>query len=237
MICAGQGWATQEKDQYEAEAARPGAGAEADVHTTSKPLKINRDLLLVSKFAAPLFKRTRRQQWIITFLLLQYRAKVARTYAFKAATFTERLAAFQQSEAALQRCLDLDPVDPRTYVALGKLLVLQRRYDEARKMYEDGIAVTGTELTAPASLRFFAAAWSKLLACHLVEVEIDRMFAAGGQNEYLWQAWASLEAKAGKITQARKVCCCDSVQNLSIHSDSSLHSYAQKHRCHIPSTS
>ena len=28
---------------------------------------------------------------------------------------------------------------------------------------------------------------------------------AGGQNEYVWQAWATLESRCGKIAQARKL--------------------------------
>ncbi len=32
-----------------------------------------------------------------------------------------------------------------------------------------------------------------------------RVLVAGGQNEYIWQAWATLEARVGKASQARKV--------------------------------
>ena len=28
---------------------------------------------------------------------------------------------------------------------------------------------------------------------------------AGGQNEYVWQAWATLESRCGRIAQARKL--------------------------------
>ena len=38
---------------------------------------------------------------------------------------------------------DLDPSDPRTYVVLGKLLVQQKRFDEARKLYADGTSNSG----------------------------------------------------------------------------------------------
>lgn len=46
-------------------------------------------------------------------------------------------------------------MDARAYVSLGKLLVQQRRYDEAGKVYEDGIAVTGTPLYLTASSRIW----------------------------------------------------------------------------------
>ena len=41
----------------------------------------------------------------------------------------------------------MDPTDGRPYVSLGKVMVMQRRYDEARKLYEDGAAVTGLLLS------------------------------------------------------------------------------------------
>ena len=37
----------------------------------------------------------------------------------------------------------MDATDARAHVALGKLLVQQRRYDEARALYEEGSTATG----------------------------------------------------------------------------------------------
>jgi hypothetical protein len=37
----------------------------------------------------------------------------------------------------------MDSSDARGYVVLGKLLVQQKRYDEARKLYADGTTATG----------------------------------------------------------------------------------------------
>lgn len=48
------------------------------------------------------------------------------------------------------RCLELDPTDGRPYVSLGKVLVMQRRYDEASKLYEEGAAATGAQQECPA---------------------------------------------------------------------------------------
>ncbi len=42
-----------------------------------------------------------------------------------------------------RRCLALDPSDARAYVVLGKTLLLQKRYDEARALYQDGCSNTG----------------------------------------------------------------------------------------------
>lgn len=38
----------------------------------------------------------------------------------------------------------MDPTDGRAYVTLGKLLLQQKRIEEARKLYDDGAAATGT---------------------------------------------------------------------------------------------
>jgi hypothetical protein len=40
----------------------------------------------------------------------------------------------------------MDSSDARGYVVLGKLLVQQKRYDEARKLYADGTTATGERL-------------------------------------------------------------------------------------------
>jgi cytochrome c-type biogenesis protein CcmH/NrfG len=74
---------------------------------------------------------------------LQYRARLARMLANLAQDGTERRRLLRDSEAGLRRCLETDPTDPRPYVSLGKILLQQKRYDEARKLYADGTANTG----------------------------------------------------------------------------------------------
>jgi cytochrome c-type biogenesis protein CcmH/NrfG len=49
----------------------------------------------------------------------------------------------RESEASLRACIAMDPADPRSYVVLGKLLMQQKRYDEARKLFADGTTATG----------------------------------------------------------------------------------------------
>ncbi|KAK9811400.1 hypothetical protein WJX72_003311 [[Myrmecia] bisecta] len=137
---------TEETEVEETERRRTQASATPAVwkQPPIKPLKINRDLLL-------------------------YRARLARQYAFRAPDISKRLEYQRECEAALRKCLALDATDGRAYVSLGKLYLQQRRYDEARKLYEDGSAATL------------------------------------GENEYIWQAWATLEAKQGNVAQARKL--------------------------------
>ena len=50
---------------------------------------------------------------------------------------------FRQAEASYQRILSMDPTDGRAYVGLGRLLEIERRYDDARRLLEDGCAVAG----------------------------------------------------------------------------------------------
>lgn len=78
---------------------------------------------------------------------MQYRARQMRQNSFRMPTFTEKMRELQAAEAALRRCIALDPTDARAYVALGKQLQLELRFEEAGKVYDDGIAVTG--VTSP----------------------------------------------------------------------------------------
>lgn len=75
---------------------------------------------------------------------MQYRARQARRAAFLAGSLPRKLAHQREAEALLRRCLALDPTDGRGYVSLGKLLVQQRRGEEARRLYDEGTMATGT---------------------------------------------------------------------------------------------
>ncbi len=75
--------------------------------------------------------------------VLQFRAMLMRRQAFKVKSFSRRAGVIQEAEALLRRCIELDPTDARAYNALGKHLQLERRFDEAGKVYDDGLAVTG----------------------------------------------------------------------------------------------
>ncbi len=51
----------------------------------------------------------------------------------------------------------MDATDARAHVALGRLLVQQRRFDEARALYEEGSTATGVS----------ASHLSHQIPCHL----------------------------------------------------------------------
>ena len=76
--------------------------------------------------------------------MLQYRARLTRNASYRASTGQEKSKRQKDSEAALRRVLTMDPTDGRAYVTLGKLLLQQKRIEEARKLYDDGAAATGT---------------------------------------------------------------------------------------------
>ena len=63
--------------------------------------------------------------------------------AFLAQDTSERRRLLRESEVGMRLCLETDPTDPRAYVSLGRILLQQKRYDEARKLYADGTANTG----------------------------------------------------------------------------------------------
>lgn len=39
--------------------------------------------------------------------------------------------------------MQMDPTDGRAYVGLGKIYMQKRKYEEAKKLYENGCAATG----------------------------------------------------------------------------------------------
>lgn len=76
---------------------------------------------------------------------MQWRSRQARIEAQQCLDKDKRRALLKKSEETLKRCLALDSSDARTYVVLGKTLMQQRRYDEARKLYSEGTDATGVE--------------------------------------------------------------------------------------------
>ena len=78
---------------------------------------------------------------------------MARHKAQHALSRTARAEWQAESEKVLVRCLQLDPLDARAYVALGKLYMSQQRFDEAAHLYEDGCAATGWSFPQTCSQR------------------------------------------------------------------------------------
>ena len=77
---------------------------------------------------------------------LQYQARQKRQKAMRAKDPRKKARCLVEAEEGLRRCLDLYPADARPYVVLGRILVEQRRYQEARQLYEEGTRLTGAPL-------------------------------------------------------------------------------------------
>lgn len=141
-----------------------------------KPLKINRDLLL-------------------------YKAKVATAAAIHAPTRAERLQQDGVAEAALRRCLAMDATDGRAYVGLGKVLVSQRRFDEARQLYEEGSMATDG---ANAHIwQAWATLESRCSNVNYARQLFDAAVTASSSHAAAWHGWGLLEKRQGNLLRAR----------------------------------
>lgn len=112
----------------------------------------------------------------------------------------------------------LFPEDGRPYVSLGKLMVQQRRYDEALALYEEGCTATGERAQVyrqcaggeGASEQPAGGRGSKSTA-GLPDRQLPHALAcppapaAGGTNAHIWAAWAYLAAKLGNVSLARRL--------------------------------
>eukprot|EP00887_Chlorella_sp_A99_P006541 scaffold3.g6541.t1 len=131
----------------------------------------------------------------------QYRARQTRIAANRSPGAEERAALLAEAEAALRRCLAMDPEDGRAYVSLGKILVQQRRYDEAATLYEEGSTATGGTnahiWTAWANLG--ARRGDALLARRL----FDAAIVAVPAHAAAYHGWGLLERRQGNYLRAR----------------------------------
>ncbi len=113
----------------------------------------------------------------------------------------ERRLLLRQAEEGLRRCLVMDPTDPRTYVVLGKLLLLQKRYDEARKLYADGTSNCGNDNP------YLWSSWGYLEATAGNVSRARKLFDAAivvdETHSAAWHKWGMLERKQGNYLRAR----------------------------------
>ncbi|PNW79465.1 hypothetical protein CHLRE_09g416200v5 [Chlamydomonas reinhardtii] len=133
--------------------------------------------------------------------LLLWRCRTSRIRARQTLDLNERKSLYKAAEDGLRRCLALDPADPRAYVVLGKTLVQQKRYDEARQLYQDGCANTGN--VNP----YIWSAWGWLEA-RTGNVErarklYDAAVVVDGTHACAWHKWGMLEKGQGNFTRAR----------------------------------
>ncbi|KAK9840402.1 hypothetical protein WJX74_009278 [Apatococcus lobatus] len=130
-----------------------------------------------------------------------WRGRVARHKAQHAQNRMERQHWQAESERILLRCLQLDPLDARSYVALGKLYMGQQRLDEAARLYEDGCAAT------EGSNCYIWQSWA-VLEQRRGNISKSRQYfeaATIAQQDHAasWHGWGQLERQAGNQHRAR----------------------------------
>lgn len=74
---------------------------------------------------------------------MQFHARQYRIRAFRQSNRKRRMEKLQKAEELFRECLSISPNDGRAYVSLARILMDQQRFDEAVKLYEDGVRMTG----------------------------------------------------------------------------------------------
>jgi len=131
----------------------------------------------------------------------QYRSRLARVQAATTPDRDERRRLLRAAEEGLRRALALDPSDGRPYVVLGKVLVGQKRYDEARRLYAEGTANTGSRCA------HLWCAWGHMEGRagnpQRARRLLDAALVVDGAHAAAWHAWGMLEFSGGNYLRAR----------------------------------
>ncbi|GMH38579.1 hypothetical protein BSKO_06463 [Bryopsis sp. KO-2023] len=141
-----------------------------------KPLKINTDLLL-------------------------YRSRQKRIHSQRMYEPDKKKKALVASEEGFKKVLRSDPSEGRAYVSLGRLYVSQKRFNEARKLYEDGCAAT------QGNNAYIWTAWGNLESKQGNPPKARRLFdaavVADRSHMAAWHCWGMLEEREGHYEKAK----------------------------------
>lgn len=133
---------------------------------------------------------------------MQYRARQMRIQSNKSNS-KERSRLLREAEAILRECISMDAEDGRAYVILGKILVQQRRYDQAEALYESGCAATGGVNA------FLWTAWANLAVkrgnVSLGRKLFDAAVVAKSSHAAAYHGWGLLEKSQGRLARARDI--------------------------------
>lgn len=95
----------------------------------------------------------------------------------------------------------MDPSDGRAYVVLGRIMLKQRRFEEARQLYSEGCYNTGN------ANPYIWAAWGYLEArCGKPDIArkmYDAAVCVDPAHACAWHKWGMLEKAEGNYTRAR----------------------------------
>ena len=146
----------------------------------------------------------RRRPLKINLDLALYRARQTRISAQRATDPNDRAKLLREAEAALRKCLEMDPEDGRAYVSLGKIMVQQRRFNEALALYEAGSAATG------GTYAHIWTAWAYLAArrnnAALARRLYDAAIVASPAHAAAYHGWGLLEKFEGNVTRSSRLC-------------------------------
>jgi len=133
--------------------------------------------------------------------LMLWRARQARMNARLTLDLEKRRTLLREAEEGLKRCLALDPADARTYVVMGKLLMVQKRYDEARSLYTQGCTNTGN--TNP--YIWSAWGWLEFKTGNVARARklFDAATVVDEAHACAWHKWGTLEKSQGNYLRAR----------------------------------
>lgn len=113
----------------------------------------------------------------------------------------KRKRALQESEEGLRKCISQFPGDARAYVTLGKMLVKQRRWEEARRLYAEGCQNTGSNNP------YLWCSWGYLEAKMGETAKARKLFDAAvvvdETHACAWHMWGTLEKSEGNYLKAR----------------------------------
>nr|XP_010921468.1 protein high chlorophyll fluorescent 107 isoform X2 [Elaeis guineensis] len=110
---------------------------------------------------------------------------------------------FKEAEEILLKCISFWPEDGRPYVALGKLLIKQSKFSEARAVYERGCQATQGENSY--IWQCWAVLENKVGNIRRARELFDAATVADKRHVAAWHGWAVLEIDQGNIKRARNL--------------------------------
>ncbi|KAG9457827.1 hypothetical protein H6P81_002335 [Aristolochia fimbriata] len=108
---------------------------------------------------------------------------------------------FDEAGKILRQCISFWPEDGRPYVALGKILSKQTKFDEARSVYERGCQATQGE--NPYIWQCWAVLENRVGNIRRARELFDAATVADKKHIAAWHGWAVLEIKQGNIKKGR----------------------------------
>jgi len=132
-----------------------------------------------------------------------FHARQYRIRAFRQSNRKRRMEKLQKAEELFRECLSISPNDGRAYVSLARILMDQQRFDEAVKLYEDGVRMTEGRNA------YMWCAWANYEAkkgnYRVARDMFDASTAVDPAHAAAWHGWGMMEKRTGNLLRARDV--------------------------------